>query len=80
MQLRNYLKDKRKLTESRTKVCVEVGKTGEALFKEITGALRSNLEDDKKHIDFYWGEKRVDVKGLKKMHLGCLPVLEPLRS
>jgi hypothetical protein len=48
MQLRNYLKDKRKLTESRTKVCVEVGKTGEALFKEITGALKSNLEDDKK--------------------------------
>ena len=76
MQLRNYLKDKRKLTESRTKVCVEVGKTGEALFKEITGALKSNLEDDKKHIDFYWGEKRVDVKGLKKMHLSGYILLE----
>ena len=76
MQLHNYLKDKRKLTKARTKVCVEVGKTGEALFKEITGALKSNLEDDKKHIDFYWGEKLVDVKGLKKMHLSGYILLE----
>ena len=76
MQLHNYLKDKRKLTKARTKICVEVGKTGEALFKEITGALKSNLEDDKKHIDFYWGEKLVDVKGLKKMHLSGYILLE----
>lgn len=76
MQLRNYLKDKRKLTESRTKICVDVGKTGEALFKEITGALKSNLEDDKKHIDFYWEDKLVDVKGLKKMHLSGYILLE----
>lgn len=68
MQLRKYLKEGRKLSDSRTAVCVDVGKTGEALFKEITGALKSDLADDKKHIDFYWGEKLVDVKGLKKMH------------
>lgn len=76
MQLRNYLKDKRKLTDSRTKVCVEVGKGGEALFKELTGALKSDLADDKKHIDFYWGDKLVDVKGLKKMHLSGYILLE----
>jgi len=38
------------------------------LFKEITGAHKSSLADDKKHIDFYWGDMKVDVKGLKKMH------------
>ena len=69
MSLRNYLKDSRKLSNQRTQNCVSLGKTGEALFKEITGAIKSDLEDDKKHIDFYWGDRLVDVKGLKKMHL-----------
>ena len=76
MQLRNYLKDKRKLTDSRTAICVDVGKTGEALFKEITGAHKSSLADDKQHIDFYWEEKKVDVKGLKKMHHSGYILLE----
>jgi len=76
MQLRKYLKEGRNLSDSRTAICVDVGKTGEALFKELTGALKSNLEDDKKHIDFYWGDKLVDVKGLKKMHLSGYILLE----
>jgi len=76
MQLRKYLKEGRGLTESRTAVCVDVGKSGEALFKEITGALKSDLADDKKHIDFYWGDKLVDVKGLKKMHHSGYILLE----
>lgn len=76
MQLNNYLKNGRGLTESRTTHCVDVGKSGEALFKEITGAIKSNLEDDKKHIDFYWGDKKVDVKGLKKMHHSGYILLE----
>lgn len=76
MQLSNYLKNGRNLSDSRTAICVEVGKTGEALFKELTGAIKSSLADDKKHIDFYWGEKKVDVKGLKKMHLSGFILLE----
>jgi len=76
MQLRNYLKDKRKLSDDRTAICVSVGKSGEALFKELTGAFKSSLEDDKKHIDFYWDEKKVDVKGLKKMHHSGYILLE----
>lgn len=76
MSLRDYLKDSRKLSNQRTQNCVSMGKTGEALFKEITGAIKSDLEDDKKHIDFYWGDRLVDVKGLKKMHLSGYVLLE----
>jgi hypothetical protein len=76
MQLRNYLKDKRKLTEGRTKVCVDVGKSGEALFKLLTNAQKTTLEEDKQHIDFHWGNMKVDVKGLKKMHLSGYILLE----
>lgn len=76
MQLRRYLKEGRNLSNNRTKVCVEMGKSGEALFKEITGAIKSSLADDKKHIDFYWEDKKVDVKGLKKMHLSGFVLLE----
>ena len=74
--LRTYLRGGRNLTINRTQDCVSMGKTGEALFKEITGALKSDIEDDKKHIDFYWGDKLVDVKGLKKMHLKGYILLE----
>jgi hypothetical protein len=76
MQLRRYLKKGRNLSDDRTKICVEVGKSGEALFKELTGAVKSSLADDKKHIDFYWEDKKVDVKGLKKMHLSGFLLLE----
>jgi len=59
-----------------TKDRVDMGKQGEDLFKELTGAVKSSLEDDKKHIDFYWGDKLVDVKGLKGMHLKGFILLE----
>lgn len=76
MQLRKYLKEGRKLSDDRTAICVDVGKSGEALFKELTGAHKSSLADDKKHIDFYWGDMKVDVKGLKKMHHSGYILLE----
>ena len=76
MQLNKYLKEGRKLSDARTAICVDVGKSGEALFKELTGAHKSSLADDKKHIDFYWGDMKVDVKGLKKMHLSGFLLLE----
>lgn len=74
--LSKYLSDNRKLSKARTKDCVKMGKQGEDLFKELTGAVKSALEDDKKHIDFYWGDKLVDVKGLKGMHLKGFILLE----
>jgi len=76
MQLRKYLKQGRNLSDARTAICVDVGKSGEALFMELTGAIKSELADDKQHIDFYWGEKKVDVKGLKKMHHSGFILLE----
>ena len=76
MQLKKYLKEGRKLSDARTAICVEVGKSGEALFRELTGAHKSSLEDDKKHIDFYWDDRKVDVKGLKKMHHSGFILLE----
>ena len=76
MQLRKYLKEGRNLSDDRTAICVDVGKSGEALFKELTGAHKSSLADDKKHIDFYWGDMKVDVKGLKKMHHSGYILLE----
>ena len=71
-----YLKEGIKLSDDRTAICVDVGKSGEALFKELTGAHKSSLADDKKHIDFYWGDMKVDVKGLKKMHHSGYILLE----
>jgi hypothetical protein len=76
MQLKKYLKEGRKLSDSRTAICVDVGKSGEALFRELTGAFKSSLADDKQHIDFYWDDKKVDVKGLKKMHHSGFILLE----
>ena len=66
--LNTYLKKGLNQSDKRTDHCISIGKDGEALFKAITGAVKSDLEDDKKHIDFYWGDKLVDVKGLKPMH------------
>lgn len=66
--LNTYLKKGLRQSDERTKHCISIGKDGEELFKEITGALKSELEDDKKHIDFYWEGKCIDVKGLKPMH------------
>ena len=68
MSLNNYLKKGLKQSDNRAAHCISIGKEGEALFKELTGAMKSNLADDKKHIDFYWEGKNIDVKGLKPMH------------
>lgn len=68
MSLNNYLKKGLKQSDDRTAHCISIGQEGEALFKELTGAIKSNLADDKKHIDFYWEGKCIDVKGLKPMH------------
>ena len=66
--LNTYLKKGLNQSDDRTQHCISIGQDGEELFKNLTGALKSELEDDKKHIDFYWGDKLVDVKGLKPMH------------
>ena len=66
--LNTYLKKGLHQSDERTEHCISIGKDGEALFRALTGALKSEVEDDKKHIDFYWGDKLVDVKGLKPMH------------
>ena len=68
MSLDNYLKKGLQQSDDRAKHCISIGKDGETLFKELTGAIKSNLADDKKHIDFYWEGKCIDVKGLKPMH------------
>ena len=74
--LNTYLKKGLNQSEDRTNHCISIGKDGEELFKALTGALKSELEDDKKHIDFYWGNKLVDVKGLKPMHKHGFILLE----
>jgi len=80
MSLNNYLKKGLKQSEVRTKHCVAIGKDGEALFRELTGAIKSDLPDDKKHIDFYWEGKNIDVKGLKPMHNYGFILLEFINS
>jgi len=74
--LNTYLKKGLNQSDKRTDHCISIGKDGEALFKEITGAMKSELEDDKKHIDFYWEDRLVDVKGLKPMHKKGFILLE----
>ena len=74
--LNTYLKKGLQQSDDRAKHCISIGKDGEDLFKALTGALKSELKDDKKHIDFYWGDKLVDVKGLKPMHKHGFILLE----
>jgi hypothetical protein len=66
--LNNYLKKGLQQSDKRAEHCISIGKSGEDLFIQLTGAVKSALKDDKKHIDCYWGDKLVDVKGLKPMH------------
>lgn len=40
-------------------------KDGEALFQELTKAIPSSTGENIRHIDFFVGDKRIDVKGLK---------------
>jgi hypothetical protein len=76
MSLNSYLKKGLKQSDDRAAHCISIGKEGEALFKELTGAMKSELADDKKHIDFYWEGKNIDVKGLKPMHKHGFLLLE----
>jgi len=76
MSLNNYLKKGLQQSDDRTNHCVSIGKDGEELFKQLTGAIKSELQDDKKHIDFYWEGKCIDVKGLKPMHKHGFILLE----
>ena len=76
MSLNNYLKKGLQQSDQRAEHCISIGKSGEALFKELTGAIKSALADDKKHIDFYWEGKNIDVKGLKPMHKHGFILLE----
>ena len=66
MSLENYLDKSLKLNKNRLQHSLKIGLDGEALFKEITSAIKSEAAEDKKHIDFHWEGKKVDVKGLKK--------------
>jgi hypothetical protein len=54
--------------EGRKKHCLNIAEEGERIFREITGAQKGTLEEDKRHIDYFWEGKKVDVKGLKPMH------------
>ena len=49
--LNTYLKKGLNQSDERTDHCISIGKDGEELFKALTGAVKSELEDDKKHID-----------------------------
>ena len=62
MSLDKYLSDSRRLDAERVKHCVSLGSQGEDLFKELTNAMKTDVEEDKQHIDFYWDGRRVDVK------------------
>jgi hypothetical protein len=68
MSLEKYLSKSIQLNEDRVKHCLEMGGKGEDLFKELTSAIKTDVAEDKQHIDFYWEGRRVDVKGPKPMH------------
>ena len=76
MSLDKYLSDSRRLDAERVKHCVSLGSQGEDLFKELTNAMKTDVEEDKQHIDFYWDGRRVDVKGPKPMHKEGYVLLE----
>ena len=66
--LNKYLSDSIKLNKSRVKHSVDMGRSAEALFKSLTKAEKTEVELDKKHVDFFWEGKLVDVKGLTPSH------------
>ena len=66
--LNNYLSDSIKLNKDRVQHSVKMGRSAEALFKSLTKAEKTEIDLDKKHIDFFWEGKLVDVKGLKPSH------------
>ena len=76
MSLENYLSDPRRLGEDRVKHCLNLGSKGEDLFRELTKAIKTDVAEDKQHIDFDWDGKKVDVKGPKPMHKQGFVLLE----
>ena len=68
MSLENYLSGSINLNKDRVNHSVKMGKSAEALFKKLTNAEKTDVELDKKHVDFFWEGKLVDVKGLKPCH------------
>ena len=66
--LNKYLSDSIKLNEDRVSHSINMGRSAEALFKKLTNARKTDVDLDKKHIDFFWDGKLVDVKGLKGCH------------
>lgn len=76
MSLESYLSKSIALKEGRVNHCLELGKKGEDLFRELTSAIKTDVEEDKQHIDFHWEGKKIDVKGLKPMHKNGFILLE----
>lgn len=66
--LNNYLSNSIKLNKDRVQHSIDIGRSGEALFKSLTNARKTEIDLDKQHIDFFWEGKLVDVKGLKRCH------------
>lgn len=66
--LNKYLSNSVKLNKDRVEHSINIGRNAEALFKSLTKAEKTDVELDKKHVDFVWEDKYVDVKGLKSCH------------
>ena len=66
--------------EGRKKHCLNIAEEGERIFRELTGATKGTLEEDKRHIDYFWEGKKVDVKGLKPMHLDGYILVEMINN
>lgn len=58
--------------------CLEIGKKGEEIFQLMTEATPSTRQENFNHIDFHWGDKKVDVKGLRPCHRRGYILLELL--
>lgn len=76
MSLEKYLSKSRELKTDRVNHCLNLGIEGEELFRELTKAIKTDVSEDKQHIDFDWDGKKIDVKGLKPMHKNGFILLE----
>ena len=76
MSLENYLSKSIELKQDRVNHCLNLGKQGEDLFRQLTQAIKTDVAEDKQHIDFDWDGKKIDVKGLKPMHKNGFILLE----
>jgi len=52
------------------------GKEYEKLFRKLTGATDAGQKGESKHIDCYWKEYSVDVKGAKQSHADGYALVE----